>query len=139
MIRGGDGGASARSGCCGLLTRAGSAARGRSSGMASCFPLRSGEPGRACPQAMAPYADLTTPSPVPTASIRHGSESTISTNRLVASEILPLGLEPVPINANPGPEYSAAQLDYAMVIGLDRTPKGRNEKGVWWRRHDEYS
>ena len=21
---------------------------------------------------------------------------------------------------------------------LDRAPKGRNEKGVWWRRHDEY-
>jgi len=53
------------------------------------------------------------------------AESTTTTNRLVASEILPLGLEPVPININPGPEYSAAQLDYAMVIGLDRTPKGR--------------
>ena len=21
---------------------------------------------------------------------------------------------------------------------LDRAPKGRNEAGVWWRRHDEY-
>ena len=21
---------------------------------------------------------------------------------------------------------------------LDRAPKGRNEKGIWWRRHDEY-
>ena len=21
---------------------------------------------------------------------------------------------------------------------LDRSPKGRNEAGVWWRRHDEY-
>jgi predicted dithiol-disulfide oxidoreductase (DUF899 family) len=21
---------------------------------------------------------------------------------------------------------------------LDRAPKGRNEQGVWWRRHDEY-
>ncbi len=21
---------------------------------------------------------------------------------------------------------------------LDRTPKGRNEQGIWWRRHDEY-
>ena len=21
---------------------------------------------------------------------------------------------------------------------LDRAPKGRNESGVWWRRHDEY-
>ena len=22
---------------------------------------------------------------------------------------------------------------------LDRAPKGRNEKGYWWRRHDEYN
>ena len=22
---------------------------------------------------------------------------------------------------------------------LDRAPKGRNEKGIWWRRHDEYA
>jgi predicted dithiol-disulfide oxidoreductase (DUF899 family) len=21
---------------------------------------------------------------------------------------------------------------------LDRAPKGRNESGLWWRRHDEY-
>lgn len=49
---------------------------------------------------------------------------TASTN-LIAADILPLGLEPVPTNVNPGPEYSAAQLDYAMVIGMDRTPKGR--------------
>jgi len=21
---------------------------------------------------------------------------------------------------------------------LDRAPKGRNEKGVWWRHHDSY-
>jgi predicted dithiol-disulfide oxidoreductase (DUF899 family) len=21
---------------------------------------------------------------------------------------------------------------------LDRAPKGRNETGVWWKRHDEY-
>ena len=21
---------------------------------------------------------------------------------------------------------------------LDRAPRGRNETGVWWRRHDEY-
>jgi len=21
---------------------------------------------------------------------------------------------------------------------LDRAPKGRNEAGIWWRRHDEY-
>jgi predicted dithiol-disulfide oxidoreductase (DUF899 family) len=25
-----------------------------------------------------------------------------------------------------------------MYQWLDRAPKGRNEKGIWWRRHDEY-
>jgi predicted dithiol-disulfide oxidoreductase (DUF899 family) len=25
-----------------------------------------------------------------------------------------------------------------MYQWLDRAPKGRNEAGVWWRRHDEY-
>jgi predicted dithiol-disulfide oxidoreductase (DUF899 family) len=27
---------------------------------------------------------------------------------------------------------------WAMYQWLDRAPKGRNEKDVWWRRHDEY-
>jgi predicted dithiol-disulfide oxidoreductase (DUF899 family) len=27
---------------------------------------------------------------------------------------------------------------WAMYPWLDRAPKGRNEQGVWWRRHDEY-
>jgi len=27
---------------------------------------------------------------------------------------------------------------WGMYQWLDRTPKGRNEKGVWFRRHDEY-
>ena len=27
---------------------------------------------------------------------------------------------------------------WSMYQWLDRTPKGRNETGVWWRRHDEY-
>ena len=27
---------------------------------------------------------------------------------------------------------------WGMYKWLDRTPKGRNETGVWWRRHDEY-
>ena len=27
---------------------------------------------------------------------------------------------------------------WGMYQWLDRTPKGRNESGVWWRRHDEY-
>lgn len=27
---------------------------------------------------------------------------------------------------------------WAMYPWLDRAPKGRNENGVWWKRHDEY-
>ncbi|MDN3556488.1 DUF899 domain-containing protein [Halomonas maura] len=27
---------------------------------------------------------------------------------------------------------------WAMYQWLDRAPRGRNEEGVWWRRHDEY-
>jgi predicted dithiol-disulfide oxidoreductase (DUF899 family) len=27
---------------------------------------------------------------------------------------------------------------WSMYPWLDRAPKGRNEQGVWWRRHDEY-
>jgi predicted dithiol-disulfide oxidoreductase (DUF899 family) len=27
---------------------------------------------------------------------------------------------------------------WGMYTWLDRAPKGRNETGVWWRRHDEY-
>src|SRR5262245_21805892 len=27
---------------------------------------------------------------------------------------------------------------WAMYQWLDRAPRGRNEKGLWWRRHDEY-
>jgi predicted dithiol-disulfide oxidoreductase (DUF899 family) len=27
---------------------------------------------------------------------------------------------------------------WGMYLWLDRAPKGRNETGVWWRRHDEY-
>jgi predicted dithiol-disulfide oxidoreductase (DUF899 family) len=25
-----------------------------------------------------------------------------------------------------------------MYQWLDRAPMGRNETGIWWRRHDEY-
>lgn len=39
--------------------------------------------------------------------------------------ILDLPLQPTVINTRPGPEYSDEQRDYAMVIGADRTPKGR--------------
>ena len=27
---------------------------------------------------------------------------------------------------------------WGMYQWLDRAPKGRNENGVWWKRHDEY-
>ena len=27
---------------------------------------------------------------------------------------------------------------WSMYPWLDRAPRGRNETGVWWRRHDEY-
>jgi predicted dithiol-disulfide oxidoreductase (DUF899 family) len=27
---------------------------------------------------------------------------------------------------------------WGMYQWLDRAPKGRNETGIWWRRHDEY-
>jgi predicted dithiol-disulfide oxidoreductase (DUF899 family) len=27
---------------------------------------------------------------------------------------------------------------WSMYQWLDRAPRGRNEEGVWWRRHDEY-
>ena len=27
---------------------------------------------------------------------------------------------------------------WSMYQWLDRAPLGRNEQGVWWRRHDEY-
>ena len=27
---------------------------------------------------------------------------------------------------------------WGMYQWLDRAPKGRNETGVWWLRHDEY-
>jgi len=25
-----------------------------------------------------------------------------------------------------------------MYAWLDRAPRGRNETGIWWRRHDNY-
>ena len=28
---------------------------------------------------------------------------------------------------------------WGMYQWLDRAPSGRNEHGVWWRRHDEYA
>src|SRR5687767_8882889 len=43
----------------------------------------------------------------------------------VPNSILDLALEPPTVITAPGPEYTSAQLDYAMVIGADRTPGGR--------------
>ncbi|TLD68359.1 hypothetical protein FEM03_22920 [Phragmitibacter flavus] len=43
----------------------------------------------------------------------------------VPPSVLDLTLEPTAINHNPGPEYAPENQDYAMVIGIDRTPKGR--------------
>jgi predicted dithiol-disulfide oxidoreductase (DUF899 family) len=41
-----------------------------------------------------------------------------------------------------GAEWLAARLKLLKaernIRWLDRAPKGRNETGVWWRRHDEY-
>ena len=38
--------------------------------------------------------------------------------------------------------YSAFSRGFDAMWGmyqwLDRAPKGRNEQGIWWRRHDEY-
>ena len=28
---------------------------------------------------------------------------------------------------------------WGMYQWLDRAPKGRNETGLWWKRHDEYA
>jgi len=28
---------------------------------------------------------------------------------------------------------------WGMYQWLDRAPRGRNETGAWWRRHDEYA
>ena len=38
---------------------------------------------------------------------------------------LDLALEPPALNTNPGPEYADANRPGNMIIGLDRTPKGR--------------
>jgi hypothetical protein len=59
----------------------------------------------------------------------------------VPRSVLDLALEPALINTSPGPEYSSRELDYAMVIGMDRSPGGRlwaawvaggdNDKGLF--------
>lgn len=43
----------------------------------------------------------------------------------VPQRVLDLALEPPTLITAPGPEYSDDVRDYAMVIGLDRTPRGR--------------
>jgi hypothetical protein len=39
--------------------------------------------------------------------------------------LLDRSLEPIPLNQNPGPEYAASQLNYAMARGIELTPRGR--------------
>lgn len=53
------------------------------------------------------------------------SSGILSAESPVPQRVLDLTLEPAKIDYNPGPEYSEEQQDYAMVIGMDRTPKGR--------------
>lgn len=53
-----------------------------------------------------PSAPLPMPKPVPPA-------------------VLDLAMQPPKIITDPGPEYSDDARDYAMVIGMDRTPRGR--------------
>jgi hypothetical protein len=43
----------------------------------------------------------------------------------LSESIRDLPLQPVVINTHPGTEYSDQARDFAMVIGMDRTPKGR--------------
>lgn len=43
----------------------------------------------------------------------------------VPAEILDMAMEPPRINVAPGPEYSDESRDYGMVIGMNRTPRGR--------------
>jgi predicted dithiol-disulfide oxidoreductase (DUF899 family) len=40
-------------------------------------------------------------------------------------------------HTNPADERGIDDL-WGMYQWLDRTPRGRNETGVWYRRHDEY-
>ena len=50
-------------------------------------------------------------------------------------ELLDLALEPPVINTHPGPEYSDEARTAGMVIGMDRTPRGRIW-GCWTGRGD---
>jgi predicted neuraminidase len=43
----------------------------------------------------------------------------------VSREVLDLALEPPVVNTHPGPEYSDEARWAGMIIGMDRTPKGR--------------
>jgi len=60
-----------------------------------------------------------------TALLASGGAAAAAEEPRVPKSILDLALEPAFINTDPGPEYSDERRDYAMVIGTDRTPKGR--------------
>jgi predicted dithiol-disulfide oxidoreductase (DUF899 family) len=84
------------------------------------------------------------------------SLSTPSSNASPVAEIAAMTGTDVPTYTRERPGVSAFALEdgvvyhtysayargldglWGMYQWLDRAPKGRNEQGVWWRRHDEY-
>jgi predicted dithiol-disulfide oxidoreductase (DUF899 family) len=57
----------------------------------------------------------------------------------MAVPFLPLGpVGPDPAGVALVADSAAAGKARATTYGADRAPRGRNEQGVWWRRHDEY-
>lgn len=64
--------------------------------------------------------------------VHYTNEGKVALGKIVAAFVtrhLPkpddLALQPPEINTQPGPEYSDEQRNYAMTIGIERTPKGR--------------
>ena len=54
-----------------------------------------------------------------------GVTSAAETISPAIASLLDRSLEPIPINQNPGPEYAATVLNYAMARGIELTPRGR--------------
>jgi predicted dithiol-disulfide oxidoreductase (DUF899 family) len=85
----------------------------------------------------------------------HAMDATTAVPELVAQQAALSGTDP-PTYTRERPGMSAFALEdgivyhtystyargvdglWGMYQWLDRAPKGRNETGVWWRRHDEY-
>ena len=51
--------------------------------------------------------------------------SALAAEASLPKELLDLALEPPVINTQPGPEYDGKVRIGNMIIGIDRTPKGR--------------